>query len=490
MRVGIVALQHESNTFLPTVTTLADFRRDALLTGEAIRAAYGGAHHEVGGFFAGLKEEGIEAVPLLLALATPSGVITAETVESLLNTIAEQLELAGPLDGLLVAPHGAGVSELERDLDGYWLTWLRERVGWNVPFVCTLDPHANVSSRMISACDATIAYRSNPHLDQRQVGEQAARLIARTLRGEVKPVQYQALAGVSISIDRQHTTAPPCTALYALADKILQTPGVLSNSVILNFPYADVAELGSSFIVVTDDNKPLAQQEAERLSKYLVEHRAEFACGLPGVEEALDQAAALDHPVCLLDVGDNVGGGSPGDGTTIANALHARRLAGSLVCLTDPAAAEAARAAGVGAKLELSVGGKGDPLQGPPLAAEFTVVSLHEGHFEEPQPRHGGRVAFDMGPTAVLQTGYGMTVLVMTERVPPFSLRQLTSVGLDPAKYHFVVAKGVNAPIAAYREVCPTMIRVNTPGVTCADMTKLEFQYRGKPLYPFEDVFE
>jgi microcystin degradation protein MlrC len=488
MRVGIIALQHESNTFLPAVTTLADFRRDALLTGDAIRQAYAEAHHEVGGFFAGLAAEGVEAVPLLLALATPSGVITAETVNSLLEIIAEQLAKAGPLDGYLVAPHGAGVSEEHRDLDGYWLSWLREQVGWKVPFVCTLDPHANVSSKMIATCNATIAYRSNPHLDQRQVGQQAARLIARTLRGEIKPVQYMAVPGVSISIDRQHTTAPPCTALYALADEILQTPGVLSNSIILNFPYADVEELGSSFIVVTDNNLDLAHQQAERLSKYLIEHRAEFACGLPEVEEALDQAAALDHPVCLLDVGDNVGGGSPGDGTTIANAMHQRKLDRALVCLTDAAAYLAAHAAGVGAKVKLSVGGKGDALQGQPLEAEFKVLSLHEGRFEEPQPRHGGRVAFDMGPTAVVQTEHGMTVIVMTHRVPPFSLRQITSVGVDPAKYHYLVAKGVNAPIAAYREVCPTMIRVNTPGVTCADMTKLEFHYRGQPLFPFEDV--
>ena len=487
MRVGIIALQHESNTFLPTVTTLDDFRRDALLTGEAIRDKYAEAHHEVGGFFAGLKAEGVEAVPLLLALATPSGVITSGTVDELLKMIGEQLEAAGPLDGYLVAPHGAGVSENERDLDGYWLNWVREKVGWEVPFVCTLDPHANVSEQMMKTCNATIAYRSNPHLDQRQVGEQAARLMARTLRGEIKPVQHQTVPKIAISIDRQHTTAEPCSPLYALADEILQTPGVLTNSIILGFPYADVEELGSSFIVVTDGNESLAQESAEKLAAYLTEHRAEFACGLPEVEEALDQAASVSDPVCLLDVGDNVGGGSPGDGTMIANAMHARKLDKALVCLTDAAASEQAHAAGSGATLELSVGGKGDPLQGPPLTAKFKVVSLHEGKFEEPQPRHGGRVAFDMGPTAVLQTEHGMTVICMTHRVPPFSLRQITSVGVNPADHHFLVAKGVNAPIAAYREVCPTMIRVNTPGVTCADMTKLNFDHRSKPLYPFED---
>ena len=361
MRVGILAIQHESNTFLPSKTTLADFRRDSLLTGEAIHAAYAPAHHEVGGFFAGLAEEKIEAVPLLLALAMPSGVITAETVDELVRMMFDGLRAAGPLDGLLVAPHGAGVSERHRDLDGYWLTLLREHVGPDLPMICTLDPHANVSPRMIAACQATIAYRTNPHLDQRQVGLAAAQLMAHTLRKEVRPVQALAAPGVAIAIDRQHTNESPCTELYALADEILREPGILTNSIILGFPYADVAELGSSFIVAADGNLQQAQAAANRLADYLVEHRHDFACGLATVDEALDEVEREASTVCLLDVGDNVGGGSPGDSTTIANAIHERKFDRAVVCLCDAQAAAQARKAGVGARLRLAMGGKVDP---------------------------------------------------------------------------------------------------------------------------------
>ena len=68
----------------------------------------------------------------------------------------------------------------------------------------------------------------------------------------------------------------------------------------------------------------------------------------------------------------------------------------------------------------------------------------------------------------------------------PFSLQQLISQGIQPADFDAIVAKGVNAPIAAYAPVCQTIIQVDTPGVTQADMTKFPFKNRRKPLFPFE----
>jgi microcystin degradation protein MlrC len=70
--------------------------------------------------------------------------------------------------------------------------------------------------------------------------------------------------------------------------------------------------------------------------------------------------------------------------------------------------------------------------------------------------------------------------------MPPFSLRQLTTFGVDPAAFHVVVAKGVNAPVAAYQPVCRQLMQVDTPGCTTADMTKLEFRHRRRPMFPFE----
>ncbi len=129
MRVGIISLLHESNTFISTPTTMDLFRRDGVFTGQVIYDHYAGGHHEVSGFLEGLELAGIEVLPIFHAGTTPSGRITRETCEELMRLMFEQVESVGELDGYLVAPHGANAGEGDefRDLDGHWLarfsTW-------------------------------------------------------------------------------------------------------------------------------------------------------------------------------------------------------------------------------------------------------------------------------------------------------------------------------------------------------------------------------
>src|SRR6185312_12616909 len=130
-----------------------------------IPPVYESSFHEVGGFFSGLKETRLAAVPIFMALAVASGALSADTLDKLLAMLDEELDKAGPLDALLVAPHGAAVCESQLDMDGYWVGRLRQRFGQGFPIVVTLDPHANVSQRLVDASDAVISYRTNPHLD-------------------------------------------------------------------------------------------------------------------------------------------------------------------------------------------------------------------------------------------------------------------------------------------------------------------------------------
>jgi microcystin degradation protein MlrC len=111
---------------------------------------------------------------------------------------------------------------------------------------------------------------------------------------------------------------------------------------------------------------------------------------------------------------------------------------------------------------------------------------VSDGRFNEARPRHGGATAFDQGPTAVLEHEGGLTVMVTTRRMAPFSLGQIRHAGLDPAAFRLLVAKGVHAPVAAYGEVCRHFIRVNTPGVTTADLGRLAYRHRRQPLHPLE----
>jgi microcystin degradation protein MlrC len=157
---------------------------------------------------------------------------------------------------------------------------------------------------------------------------EAATLIKGTLRGELRPTQAASFPAVAINIERQLTSEPHLTPLYDLANRMLQQPGVLSNSILLGFPYADVEEMGSSAIVVTNDDPGLAAGLSRQLGDYLSTHRDDFAGDLISIDNAIARAVAVSGPVCLLDMGDNVGGGSPGDSTHL---LHALARSGSPV---------------------------------------------------------------------------------------------------------------------------------------------------------------
>lgn len=485
-RIGIIVLQHESNTFLENRTEWEHFEQDLLVRGTDIRADSAGEHHELAGFMAGLADQRMRAVPLIAARAVPGGVVSARAFARLVELTFDQLHRAGRLDGLLLAPHGALVAEDHPDGDGHWTAQLRDHVGGTMPIVATIDPHANLSPRMVAACDALLAYRTNPHLDQYDRGMDAAHLMARIMRDGVRPTTAATFPPLAINIERQSTSEPPLASVMQQADEMLQQHGMLSNSIVFGFPYADVPEMGSTAIVVTDNNETLAMKLAAELGNSLWSRRDAFLGELIGVDEAVRRATAMEGPVCLLDMGDNIGGGSPGDGTLLAHAIQRHAETTALVCLCDAATVEQAVDAGSGTTVMLEVGGKTDHRHGRPLCDVFRVERICSGRFVEPQSRHGGASRFDQGRSVVLRGSRGLTLLVTSRRVPPFSLRQLTSCQLDPADFQMLVAKGVHAPTAAYATACRHFLRVNTAGCTSADLQTFPYHRVRRPLFPLD----
>ena len=84
--------------------------------------------------------------------------------------------------------------------------------------------------------------------------------------------------------------------------------------------------------------------------------------------EALDRPAALGGLVVLGDGGDNPGGGAPGDNPAFLRLMIERGVeAAAFGCLWDPMAVLACAEAGVGAELDLRIGGKTGPVSGQPL---------------------------------------------------------------------------------------------------------------------------
>ncbi len=485
MRVGILSLQHESNTFAAHTTTLASFGRDRLFLGEAVREQLAGTHHEVGGFFDQLAKDGIEAVPVFAAFTMPSGTIAADAADALMTLMLDSVARAGPLDGWLVAPHGSAVAEGAPDFDAYWLTAFRSAIGNNIPVIGTLDLHANFSAQLAATANGWCAYRTNPHMDQHAVGVEAAALLGRTLRGEVRPTTAAAFPRMVVNIESQATAEYPCRELEAAADDLRRRPGVLSVAVLLGFPYADVPEMGAALSVTTDGDPALAKRYADELAEWWWHRRDQFRGNLITVEDAVRMAATAPGPVCLLDMGDNIGAGSPADSTIIAHELIRQSVGPAFVCLNDPAAVAFAASLGIGGSAKFEVGGKTDNRHGRPIQAIFTVRGLYDGHFEEIEARHGGVKRFNQGPTAVVESAE-LTVMLTSIPTAPFSMRQLTEFGVDPTYFRVLIAKGVHAPVAAYAPVCRTLIRVNTPGLASADLSCFLYKYRRQPLYPFE----
>jgi microcystin degradation protein MlrC len=486
LRLAVVGIWHETNTFCRQRTELAAF--EPVLRGETIWDAHRDAHTTLAGFWRAGRAPGVTLVPLVHAAATPSGLIERRAWERLSGEVLEGLRAAGPWDGVLMAQHGAAVAEGALDADGELVERVRELVGPDVPIGLALDMHANISPRMVEAASLTVAYRTNPHVDPRERGEECATLVVRTARHEVRPVQALVEVPAVIDITRQDTSEAPMRGLVARLDEVLAVPGVLSASLAEGYPWADVPEMGMSVLVVADGSAALAREMAMQLAGAVWDARGSFATLALAPDEALRAAAAGPRPALVLDVGDNIGGGGPGDSTVLLGEALRLGLPGVLVILVDPGAVDACREVGTGGEVSLSVGGRREPDHSQPVAVSGRVRCLADGRFEEPAATHGGQRYFDAGATALLELDGGQLLVLTSRAVMPTSLQQLRALDLDPASIPILTAKGVVSPRAGYETVARATYVADTPGVTAARLDGERYRHRRRPLFPFEDL--
>ena len=481
--IAIGGIMHESNTFSDTPTDYAAFSQT--FASNLIKA-WGETHHEMGGFIQGATQYDYTAYPTLMASATPAGRVTDDAFDRLTEMLIQHLKAAPKYEGLLLALHGAMVAESYPDGDGEVLRRLRAAFGQDFPIVVTLDQHTNVSEQMVAESTALVIYKTTPHIDQRQRGLQAAELMMRILRDEVTPTQALAKPPMLLNILYHNTNVPPMKPILTAAKQLEDHPNILVANVAAGYPYADVHEVGPSFVVVTDDNPQLAQMEADRLSDMLWNVHGQLTLDLPDAAQAVAQAIESDqHPIILVEMGDNIGGGSPGDSTFVLAELQRQGASGFVVVLYDPEAAQSCIQAGVGANVALDVGGKADNMHGDPVAIQGKVRLIHDGRFIETQPRHGGQRYHDQGLTTVVAVEDSLIVLT-SRRQTPFSLQQLLSLGIDPTEMQIVVVKAAIAYRAAYEPIAGQIIEVDTPGLTAVNPLHFEYHNVRRPLFPLD----
>lgn len=480
-RIAVGAVTAESNSLYPRAQPMVERTRSRdEWWDENVRAST-----IASGIIEASSKLGLDIHPILHAGASSLGYVERKSFETALDTLVQQLKTAQPkFDGVILALHGAMVVDGYPHGDAEVVRRVRAAMGKQFPIVVTHDFHANVSEEIVEHSDVLITYKENPHVDTKERGIQAATIISGMIRGEVRPVQAIVKPPMIVNIIYQNTFAEPYKPVTDESRRLeASNPRILAASVPGGYQWADVPAMGPSAIVVTDNDVQLAEREAQRLSDMLWAMRSRLPFRVPDPATAVrDATASKAFPVVLMDTGDNIGGGSAGDGTFILQELLKQKAEGWVVVVSDAEANSSAFTAGVGGAFDQMVGGKTDRIHGDPVRIRGRVRSLHSGQYVEPEVRHGGGRYRDMGPTAVIEVE-GSTrdlpnLLLLTNRPSsPNSLHQLISNGVYPERQRILVAKGTTAPRAAYEPIAARIVEVNSGGATDVNPAHFTFEH-------------
>jgi len=485
--VVIGQIEHETNTFSALPTGMGEFADASLHYGDDVIADLSGTNTAIGGFLRVADDEGWDVVPTVAADATPGGVVTADARETLLDQVLDGIERTDP-DGVLLALHGAMVSEAARDGDGYVLERVRRAVGDDVPVMASLDLHANVSERMATHADGLFGYDTYPHVDIGDTGETAARAMAATLRGELTPAIVVERAPLLPPLPELRTETEPMASLLAAAADA-EGDGIPDVSVFGGFAHADVDHAGVSVVGVADRSVADDVREACRaLADEATDRREEFDRDYTSVADAATEAAAWDRDDTLLlaDISDNPGGGSAQDGTALLGALlDAGVEDAALATIYDPEAVEAATEAGIGAAVSLSLGGRSGE-NGDPLDVTGRVRLLSDGTYRNYGPMSTG-LEVSFGRTALLEID-GIDVLVGSHRQQPYDPEAFRSQGITPERERVLVLKSTVHYRAAFEPLVGAVREVATPGLCSPDLSAFEYEHVPRPIYPLDDV--
>ena len=469
-RVGLAGFVHESNSFAPTPADLAAFRHGGgylpLSRGAAILDAPRGANLPIVGAINHGEAAGWTILPVLYAGAVPSAPVTREAFEALAGEIVEGLRQALPLDGVFLDLHGAMVVEHLEDGEGELLARVRDVVGPDVPVVVALDLHGNISPRMVEAADLLVGFRTYPHVDMAETGLRAAAHLDRLMQAGHADAKAFRQLDFLIPISWQSTLMEPGRRLYALAAETEAEPGIHSVSLFMGFPAADIHDCGPS-VVACADTQQAAQAACDRIAAAVEAAEDAFNGEVLDPETAVRRAMSLSQratrPVIIADTQDNPGAGGDSDTTGLLRALiacGAQRAAIGLI--VDAQAAAAAHAAGEGAELHLTLGGRSGTAGDGPFTGRFTVERLSDGRLTATGPFYGG-MDLDLGPSACLRSG-GVRVVLTSRKTQMADREMFRFVGIDPENQAILVNKSSVHFRADFAPIAETILVCAAPG--------------------------
>lgn len=480
-RILIADCKQEISSFNPLPSHYENF---LIHHGEGL---YGqrGKNQELGGALAVFEARpDIEIVPTICARSGSAGQLSAEgwkkLSEEILAAIFAKLDR---IDGIYVSLHGAMGADGELDPEGYLLEKLRERVGPDMPIVISLDLHGILTDRMLRNVDGFAIYWTYPHVDFADTGRRAAELLLKLMAGGIRPIAARVIIPALVRGDELITKTGCYGELLAECRRLEEEGRALAAGIMIGNPFTDVPELCSQVLILTDGDREAAEREAIRLAEEFWPLRFRMQGKLVPLDRAIAQARSIDGPVIFTDAADATSSGASGDSNAILAALRAAGYGKRVLAqIVDAPAAAAAHKAGVGATIEVTLGGSIDPARFPPMKVKAKVKLLSDGE----AALETMKAPLSAGPTAVL-TWENVTVVVMSRSVSLFDRAMYYANGIDPTDFDLIVVKSPHTEFHMFDQWCARNFNIDAPGATSANLKSLGHTICARPVYPLDE---
>ncbi|MER9548347.1 M81 family metallopeptidase [Mesorhizobium sp. M0322] len=470
LRVAIAGFQHETNTFAPFGASYDDFARadgwPAMTLGAEILDVFPALEIPMGGFIAAAKNT-CDLVPILWAAAEPTSLVSDDAFERIATAICNGIAAAVKLDAVYLDLHGAMVVQSYEDGEGELLRRVRAIVGPELPVVISLDLHANVTETMVELCDGITLYRTYPHIDMAATGRRAFGLLEQRIRHERPLAKAFRKTPFLIPLASQCTDFEPCSTLYRELPNHLDG-SIFNVDIALGFPLADIRDCGPAIVAYGTDAAAVTAA-AEKALTAMLEAETRFEMPLLSVSEAVKHAlrqGRKGETIVLADVQDNPGCGGTSDTVGLLKEMVEAGLRQSVLGLFwDPEAASSAHQAGVGAEIDLRLGGRYgyDP---EPYQVRVRVEQLSEGVFSANGPFLAG-VKVNLGRMArlrILDARSDVQVAVSTVRYQCLDQDLFRAVGIEPKEQSVVAVKSTIHFRADFAPMAKEILMVESPG--------------------------
>lgn len=465
-RIIVANCFQETNSFHPNPTTYehfdVHFGRDLF---EAGRQDIDGALSVFS------RRDDLEIVPTYGAAMGAGGTITQACFDRIAAECLEAIERnSAGTDAMYFSMHGAMAAEEEKDPEGYLLQETRKILGPDVPIVISLDMHGTVTRRMLEHMDGAAVLHTYPHIDWYHLGERAATMLLRILDG-ARPVIASVYTPTMVRGDELKTATGVHGTFIRHCERLEERDDVLAAGIMLGHPPTDAPEQGSRIIIVTDDNRALAEREAMKLGTGFWAMRAHMQCVLYSVEEAIENAKKADGPVIFSDAADATSSGAPGTSNAILKGLLESGYTGRVLFpICDEPAVRKAMAASVGSTITVPLGGTKDP-RFTPVVVEVTVEALS--------------MRGDL-PIAVLRTG-NVTIVVATQGGILCDRWMYPDLGQDPKTFDIIVIKLPHTPYEWYDAWAVRNMTIDVSGAASPNIKTLGHKIVPRPIYPLDE---